>query len=355
LKLEESAEEQLLSQYYVVVPEEDKFLITYFLLKLKIHPFGSKKSIIFVNSIERCYKLKLFLEQFGIKCCTLNSELPIKSRFHIVQEFNRGVYDFIIATDESGTGSKPLTEVDSEDENELNESGTGSKPLTEVDSEDENELNESGTGSKPLTEVDSEDENELNESGTGSKPLTEVDSEDENELNESGTGSKPLTEVDSEDENQPVDLNVSNEPVVDVDGVNCAVGGQVAPKVSKTQIKKGGQVAPKVSKTQIKKNTFRKVKADGEYGVSRGIDFKNVTAVINFDMPRTAKAYKHRVGRTARGVGNKGYALSFVCPDSTPIIYHSSKKRQKNFQLMNPAKFITDEIILDKIVKRQGK
>jgi ATP-dependent RNA helicase DDX56/DBP9 len=328
LKLEESAEEQLLSQYYVVVPEEDKFLITYFLLKLKIHPFGSKKSIIFVNSIERCYKLKLFLEQFGIKCCTLNSELPIKSRFHIVQEFNRGVYDFIIATDESGTGSKPLTEVDSEDENELNESGTGSKPLTEVDSEDENELNESGTGSKPLTEVD------------------------------------------SEDENQPVDLNVSNEPVVDVDGVNCAVGGQVAPKVSKTQIKKGGQVAPKVSKTQIKKggqvapkvsktqikkNTFRKVKADGEYGVSRGIDFKNVTAVINFDMPRTAKAYKHRVGRTARGVGNKGYALSFVCPDSTPIIYHSSKKRQKNFQLMNPAKFITDEIILDKIVKRQGK
>lgn len=35
----------------------------------------------FVNSIDRCYKLKLFLEQFGIPACVLNSELPHNSRW----------------------------------------------------------------------------------------------------------------------------------------------------------------------------------------------------------------------------------------------------------------------------------
>ena len=36
----------------------------------------------------------------------LNSELPQKSRGHVVDEFNRGVYDTIIATDESRKSMK---------------------------------------------------------------------------------------------------------------------------------------------------------------------------------------------------------------------------------------------------------
>ncbi|CAG8679554.1 3626_t:CDS:2, partial [Acaulospora colombiana] len=54
-------------------------------------------------------------------------------------------------------------------------------------------------------------------------------------------------------------------------------------------------------------------KKDDEYGVSRGIDFINVAAVINFDFPTSAKSYTHRVGRTARAV-YKGMSLSFVVP-----------------------------------------
>ena len=49
---------------------------------------------------DRCYRLKLFLEQFGIRSCVLNSELPANSRIHVVEEFNRSVYDIIIASDE---------------------------------------------------------------------------------------------------------------------------------------------------------------------------------------------------------------------------------------------------------------
>lgn len=54
---------------------------------------------------------------------------------------------------------------------------------------------------------------------------------------------------------------------------------------------------------------------DAEYGVSRGVDFVDVSCVINFDLPTTSRAYTHRVGRTARA-GRTGMALSFVVPAS---------------------------------------
>ena len=58
------------------------------------------KCIVFVGDIDRCYRLKLFLEQFGTKSCVLNSELPVNSRIHVVEEFNKNIYEIIIATDE---------------------------------------------------------------------------------------------------------------------------------------------------------------------------------------------------------------------------------------------------------------
>ena len=44
---------------------------------------------------------------------------------------------------------------------------------------------------------------------------------------------------------------------------------------------------------------------------ARGIDVAGVSHVINFDMPRTADLYVHRVGRTGRA-GAKGTAISLV-------------------------------------------
>ncbi len=44
---------------------------------------------------------------------------------------------------------------------------------------------------------------------------------------------------------------------------------------------------------------------------SRGIDVQAVTHVINFDLPRSAEDYVHRIGRTGRA-GSKGTALSFA-------------------------------------------
>ncbi|OJJ01724.1 hypothetical protein ASPVEDRAFT_130197 [Aspergillus versicolor CBS 583.65] len=98
LKLEEKDDQGAgVSQFVVKCAEDEKFLLTYVIFKLQLI---RGKVIIFVGDIDRSYRLKLFLEQFGIKSCVLNSELPVNSRIHVVEEFNKGVYDIIIAADE---------------------------------------------------------------------------------------------------------------------------------------------------------------------------------------------------------------------------------------------------------------
>ncbi|KAG5318568.1 DDX56 helicase, partial [Acromyrmex heyeri] len=99
LKLEEPplAPPTQLAHYTLAAEENDKAAILYALLKLHLI---RGKSIIFVHTVDRCYKLKLFLEQFGIPTCVLNSELPATSRCRAVSQFNSGTYDIIIASDE---------------------------------------------------------------------------------------------------------------------------------------------------------------------------------------------------------------------------------------------------------------
>ncbi|AKV00281.1 ATP-dependent RNA helicase RhlE [Labilithrix luteola] len=50
---------------------------------------------------------------------------------------------------------------------------------------------------------------------------------------------------------------------------------------------------------------------------SRGIDITALPAVVNYDLPRSAADYVHRIGRTGRA-GEKGVAVSFVTPDAEP-------------------------------------
>jgi ATP-dependent RNA helicase DDX56/DBP9 len=99
LKLEEPevAPPSQLAHYHIGAEEEEKAVILYVLLKLHL---VRGKTIIFVNTVDRCYKLKLYLEQFAIPTCVLNSELPAAARCHSVAQFNEGLYDVIIASDE---------------------------------------------------------------------------------------------------------------------------------------------------------------------------------------------------------------------------------------------------------------
>ncbi|CAH2006308.1 unnamed protein product [Acanthoscelides obtectus] len=99
LKLEEPdlAPASQLTHYHLYAEEMDKAAILCSLLKLHLI---RGKTIIFVNTVDKCYKIKLFLEQFAIPTCVLNSELPAAIRCHSVNQFNQGIYDIIVASDE---------------------------------------------------------------------------------------------------------------------------------------------------------------------------------------------------------------------------------------------------------------
>uniref|UniRef100_A0A8C5LYK7 ATP-dependent RNA helicase n=1 Tax=Leptobrachium leishanense TaxID=445787 RepID=A0A8C5LYK7_9ANUR len=53
--------------------------------------------------------------------------------------------------------------------------------------------------------------------------------------------------------------------------------------------------------------------------LARGIDFKGVNMVINYDFPTSAIEYIHRIGRTGRA-GHSGKAVSFFTEDDKPLL-----------------------------------
>jgi ATP-dependent RNA helicase DDX56/DBP9 len=162
----------------------EKLLHLLTLLRLALVP---RKVLIFVNSVDTGMRVRLFLDAFGLRCSVLNADLPLNSRHHILQEFNRGLFDYLIATD---------------------------------------------------------------------------------------------------------DVHAAD---------------FVAPRDGKG--KKRGKNDSKGGKNR----RGASAKKDEEFGVTRGIDFKGVQTVINFDMPGSIAGYVHRVGRTGRA-GQSGTAVSLFAP-----------------------------------------
>jgi len=60
---------------------------------------------------------------------------------------------------------------------------------------------------------------------------------------------------------------------------------------------------------------------------SRGIDVRNITHVVNYDMPLDPETYVHRIGRTARA-GATGIAISF-CAHEELNLYRQIERRSK--------------------------
>ena len=58
--------------------------------------------------------------------------------------------------------------------------------------------------------------------------------------------------------------------------------------------------------------------------LSRGIDFKNVKTIINYDCPYRITNYIHRIGRTGRA-GKKGLAITFIEEKDNENLFYISK------------------------------
>ncbi|DBA02458.1 TPA: hypothetical protein N0F65_008672 [Lagenidium giganteum] len=64
---------------------------------------------------------------------------------------------------------------------------------------------------------------------------------------------------------------------------------------------------------------------------SRGLDIPEVDVVINFDLPRDADDYIHRVGRTARA-GRKGQSISLVTQHDIELLQNIEDKTGKKME-----------------------
>lgn len=215
------------------------------------------------------------MQQFFISAAVLNAQVPLNSRTHILEEFNRGVFDYLIATDAA---------VDAGDEDDFDEDG---------DEEGEDEAEEDVEGSEDDDEEDADD-------------VDEGDNDDEDDADEEDD--EEVDDDDEEDEEQEED----DEEADDDDAEEEASGDDQDPDV----VASSGSSKKKAKNNEALKGK-KLVEAD-EYGVSRGIDFANVSFVVNFDFPVTSAAYIHRIGRTARGM-QTGTALSFVMSDRPGI------------------------------------
>jgi len=71
---------------------------------------------------------------------------------------------------------------------------------------------------------------------------------------------------------------------------------------------------------------------------ARGLDVDRVGLVVNFDIPREAEAYVHRIGRTGRA-GRSGQAISFVTPNERSRLRHiesTTKVQMTEYQIPSP-------------------
>jgi ATP-dependent RNA helicase DDX56/DBP9 len=157
-----------------------------------------RKVLIFVNSADIGMKVKLFLDAFGIKAAVIHAELPLNSRHHILQQFNKGLFDYLIATDDVHGMNEDSGDVHNNKNHNNKAKGRGNS-------------------------------------------------------NKSGGANKKRQQQDKEE----------------------------------------------------------------EFGVTRGIDFKGVNTVINYQLPSSVAGYIHRVGRTGRA-GHLGTAITLFHSPKSP-------------------------------------
>ncbi|KAB1265284.1 putative ATP-dependent RNA helicase DDX52, partial [Camelus dromedarius] len=81
--------------------------------------------------------------------------------------------------------------------------------------------------------------------------------------------------------------------------------------------------------------------------LARGIDFKGVNLVINYDFPTSSVEYIHRIGRTGRA-GHRGKAVTFFTEDDKPLLRSKQKKKMIKKPLERESISTTPKYFLEK-------
>lgn len=90
--------------------------------------------------------------------------------------------------------------------------------------------------------------------------------------------------------------------------------------------------------------------------IARGLDIPNVTHVVNFDIPKEASAYIHRIGRTGRA-DKAGNSISFITDLEKPLQAAIETLMNKKIPILKLPKGleISDELTKDEIPVTRDK
>lgn len=110
------------------------------------------------------------------------------------------------------------------------------------------------------------------------------------------------------------------------------------------------------SERQEALNDFKKGRANiliATDVASRGIDIKELDAVINFDIPNVPETYVHRIGRTGRA-GSKGVSYSFCSADEKKYVLDIQKTIDKIIPIEEQHPYPLDPKAKPQVHKKQG-
>jgi ATP-dependent RNA helicase DeaD len=87
---------------------------------------------------------------------------------------------------------------------------------------------------------------------------------------------------------------------------------------------------------------------------ARGLDIKNVEAVINFEVPEKAEFYVHRIGRTGR-IGKKGFSFTLVSKKELPrfrriLDFTKSNIKKRNIPSVEKVSKVKEEKDLEQLI-----
>lgn len=86
---------------------------------------------------------------------------------------------------------------------------------------------------------------------------------------------------------------------------------------------------------------------------SRGLDFPEVSHVVNMDMPETTDDYVHRIGRTGRA-GEEGVAISFVSPMEEKLFAEIQNLYNSEIQILSlPSTIEIEDALMDFETERE--
>jgi len=90
--------------------------------------------------------------------------------------------------------------------------------------------------------------------------------------------------------------------------------------------------------------------------IARGLDLSDVSHVVNFDIPKEASTYIHRIGRTGRAEKN-GVAMSFISDAEKPLRDAIEKLMNKKIPVLKLSKEveISTELTTDEIPVKRDK